>query len=382
MEGESNGGACESSTTSREPVTSPSRAGEARGEVDSPSRHNFSMTPMKKFLLVILGPTATGKSDLAVRLAKMIARRRLGGFRGAEIISADSRQVYTGLNIGTGKITKIEMKGVRHHLLDVVSPQKQFSVFQFKRLAQNMIHDIERRRNLPIICGGTGYYIDALLSNESLPDVKQDKLLRKKLSKMNAPALFQMLRKLDKHRAFKMNESDRQNPRRLIRAIEVARHSASSNKNEGRVTSSQPATRTSRMVTFDTPLDHNYDSFLIGLKAPTAVLRKRIHERLVKRIHQGMVSEARKLHLPANLGGQGLSFKRMDELGLEYRYLAKYLQGNMNREEMILKLDIEIGRYAKRQMTWFKRNKRIKWFGLGEYRKIEKIVCNGLNKQH
>jgi tRNA dimethylallyltransferase len=277
----------------------------------------------KAKILVIVGPTATGKSDLAVRLAKKLK---------GEIISADSRQVYAGLNIGTGKITQKEMRGVKHHLLDVANPKKKFTVVQYVDLAEKAIEEILSKKKLPIIVGGTGFYIEALVDGVVLPEVAPDNTLRKKLQKKTAPQLFAMLKKLDPRRAKKM---DPLNVRRLIRAIEIA-------KTLGKVPVVKKVT--------------NYSPTFIGLSFSKEHLRKRIHDRLTKRMKRGMLQEAQKLHR------QGLSFKRMEELGLEYRYLAYFLQKKMTREEMLEKLETEIWHYAKRQITWFKRDRRIHWF--------------------
>ena len=162
-------------------------------------------------IIAIVGPTASGKSDLAVKIA-----RKYNG----EIISADSRQVYRGLNIGTGKITKHEMLGVPHHLLDVADPKKRFTVADFKTLADKAIADISSRGKLPIICGGTGLYIDILTSGFVLPDVPPNPTLRKKLGQKTAAQLFVILKKLDPKRA---ENIDQTNSVRLIRAIEIAK---------------------------------------------------------------------------------------------------------------------------------------------------------------
>jgi len=164
---------------------------------------------MKQKVLIILGPTASGKSDLAVQLAKK--------FKG-EVISADSRQVYKGLDIGTGKITKKEMRGVPHHLLDVANPKKYFSVSDYKKLALLSLRYIETKKKLPIICGGTGFYIDALIGKINLPEVPPNKALRKKLEKLSAEKLYKMLLKKDSRRA---KEIDPRNKVRVIRALEI-----------------------------------------------------------------------------------------------------------------------------------------------------------------
>jgi tRNA dimethylallyltransferase len=302
-------------------------------------------TSSKPHIVVILGPTASGKSALSVKLAK-----KLDG----EIISADSRQVYKRLDIGTGKITRKEMQGVPHHLLDVADPRRQFTVIRFVKLAKKAISDIQKRGRLPIICGGTGFYIEALVDGMVMPDVPADKKLRARLSGMSAPKLLAMLKKLDPKRFTQIsrNESDRGNPRRIIRAIEVA-------KSGGKTVNSK-----SQDVRHP---GSPYSATFIGINPPRTDLRKKIHTRLVKRLNAGMLDEAKKLHK------KGLSWKRMEEFGLEYRYMARFLQGKISKEEMIAKLDIEICNYAKRQMTWFRREPRIRWFSSKDHN-LTKLV--------
>ena len=289
-----------------------------------------------KKMIVVLGPTASGKSDLAVRLAKK--------FDG-EVISADSRQVYNGLNIGTGKITKREMRGVPHHLIDVASPTKTFTVAEYKKLADKSIGRIWSRGKLPIICGGTGFYIRAVIDNLIIPEVPPDKKLRRRLDKKTVDELFAILKSLDPRRA---KEIDAKNPRRLIRAIEIA-------------------TALGHVPHLEASLP-SYDVLKVGLTLPDKILKQRIHIRLFARISRGMVAETKRLHK------QGLSWKRMDELGLEYRYLARYLNGEISKKEMTIKLEKEIWQYAKRQRTWFKKDKRIRWHMLSDKKKIEKEV--------
>ncbi len=290
---------------------------------------------IKPKILVILGPTASGKSDLAVELAKK--------FNG-EVISADSRQVYRGLNIGSGKITKKEMRGVPHHLLDVANPKSRFTVEKFKKLADTAIKDVLKKEKLPIICGGTGFYIQAVIDNIALPEVPPNPKLRAKLEKKIPEALCKILQKLDPKRAAVI---DPKNKRRLIRSIEIATH-------VGNVPQA-----------ISSPI---YEVLQIGLTTDDTVLKKKIEKRIVDRIKKGMITEARKLHQ------QGLSWKRMEELGLEYRYLAKYLKSELPKAEMIQKLNFESWQYARRQKTWFRRDKRIKWFELKDKGKIEKEV--------
>lgn len=301
----------------------------------------------KPKVLVIVGPTASGKSELAVRLAKK--------FDG-EIISADSRQVYKGLNIGTGKISKQEMQGVPHYLLDVASPKEQFSVSEYRNLAENSLQYIVTKNKLPIIVGGTGFYIDVLTGKVSLPNIPPNPLLRKKLEKKSAENLFTILNKKDSRRA---RTIDPHNKARLIRALEIV-------EALGKVPQASPKS-----------LAPNHFIY-IGLKPDN--LNKRIHGRLIKR-WPGMIREAKQL-----IKLKAISYKRMHELGLEYRYTAMYLQNKISKQETIEKLNTAIRRYAKRQMTWFSakeggsaspgggkrraRNKNIKWFRPTESKNI------------
>ena len=300
------------------------------------------MRKSKIKIIVIVGPTTIGKSTLAVDIA-----RRFGG----EIVSADSRQVYRGLDLGTGKITKKEMRDVPHHLLDVASPTQQFSVALYQKLATHAIADIARRDKLPVICGGTGLYIDALVRDIAIPEVPPNKTLRKKLAAKSTVELLEILQKLDPRRA---KEIDAQNPVRLVRAIEIAR-----------VIGSVP------------PLQKNspYDCLIIGLDMSDAILKQRIADRLLERLSKGMIAEAKHLHT------KGLSWKRMDALGLEYRYLARHLRGELSRTQMIEELGSAIWQYVKRQRTWFRRDKSIQWFTPTNRKKIFLIIEKFLTAQ-
>ena len=288
-------------------------------------------------LLVILGPTASGKSALAVELAKQ--------FNG-EVISADSRQVYKGLDIGTGKITKEEMQGIPHHLLDVADPKIPFSVEHYKILAEQAIIDIFTRQKLPILCGGTGFYISAVVDNISLPKVPPNQELRKELEKETAETLFTQLQKLDSRRA---EAIDSKNKVRLIRAIEITQ-------------------KLGKVPNLDVQRLSDYDTLQIGLTVPDEVLKKRIADRINSRIKIGMIEEAQKFH------SEELSYERMHALGLEYRYLAELLQNNSSKEEFVSKLNNEIWQYVKRQKTWFKKDPRIKWFDFQDHEKIAKEI--------
>lgn len=280
---------------------------------------------MKKKVLVILGSTASGKSDLAVKLAKK--------FNG-EIISADSRQVYKGLNIGTGKITKKEMRGIPHYLLDVTDPKKQFSVSDFVSKANEALKLIEAHEAFPIVVGGTGFYIDALAGNVSLPNVPPNKALRNRLNKLDRKKLFRMLEKKDSRRA---KTIDPHNKVRLIRALEIV-------EALGRVPKTSEANKAKKPRSF----------VYIGLKPKD--LDKRIEKRVKNMFKGGLLKEI------AKLKKAGITNKRLKQFGFEY---WQPTEGRVIRATR---------QYAKRQMTWFKRNKKIKWFEPGEFSVIEKYA--------
>lgn len=278
---------------------------------------------LKRKIILILGPTASGKSALAVKIAKKV---------GGEIISADSRQVYRGLNIGSGKITKKEMGGISHYCLDIVSPKKIFTVIDFKKNADKAIEEIFAKNKTPIIVGGTGLYIQAVVDNIVLPEVKPDWQLRKKLEKKTTEEMFATLKKIDPERA---RNIDAKNPRRLIRAIEIA-------KALGKVPNLEASLP-------------SYNFLQIGIKPPDKTLKKNIEKRIKKMLKNGLVAETKKLRK------SGLSWKRICEFGFEYKYPALFLQGKINKDEMLANMLAKNWQYAKRQMTWFKRDKRIKW---------------------
>jgi len=279
---------------------------------------------VKQKLIAIVGPTASGKTSLGIYLAQKLK---------GEVISCDSRQVYKGLDIGTGKVTKKEMVGIKHHLLDVVSPKKQFTVDHYVRLADKACSSVLQNTRIPIVVGGTGLYIDMLTGRMSYPKVDPNEALRAKLEKKTPAQLFAMLEKADPVRA---KTIDHYNPRRLVRAIEIAKAIGAS-----------PAPTT----------EQKYDVLWLGINPPQKKLEANIHKRLVSRMRAGMLAEARRLHK------QGLSYKRMEELGLEYRYLARLLQGKLAHKEFMAQLEHAIRDYAKRQNSWFKRNPDIRWVG-------------------
>ena len=280
----------------------------------------------KPKIIAIVGPTASGKTSLSIFLAQKLH---------SEIISADSRQVYRGLDIGTGKVTRKEMAGIPHHLLDVTSPQKQFTASDFVTQAKAVYSGILQNNRIAIVVGGTGFYIDALLGRMLFPNVPPNEKLRAQLEKKNLPQLVTILEKVDPARA---NTIERGNKRRIIRALEIAAALGKS-----------PAGGVSLEGVCD------YDVLWLGINLPEKKLHANIRIRLLARIQDGMVEEAHALHK------RGLSYKRMEELGLEYRSLSYLLQGKISKEAFIEQLEYAIRHYAKRQLRWFKRNKDIHW---------------------
>ena len=291
----------------------------------------------KSKILVIIGPTAVGKSDLAVELAKK--------FDG-EVVSADSRQVYQGMDIGSGKVprdprqpttnneqrTTFSHQGIPHHLLDVANPKKTYTVAEYQNDATHAVKDILTRGKLPIICGGTGFYIQALVDGVVLPDVPPNAKLRKTLEKKSTSELYKILQKLDSKRA---ENIDQANPRRLIRAIEIA-------KAIGNV---PPISKDNSL----------FNPLFIGLTLSKEELQRNIEKRYDKRMKQGMVQEVKKLH------ASKVSWKRLESFGLEYRIIAQFLQNKISKDEMHQRTITESLQYAKRQMQWWKKDQRIKW---------------------
>lgn len=279
-------------------------------------------TPLPK-LIAVVGPTASGKSALAIQIARAV----LG-----EVISCDSRQVYRGLDLGTGKVTKTETRGVPHHLLDVASPARAFSVARYEQLASRAVRDILRRGKIPILCGGTGQYADAVIFGANFPNVPPNPALRRELAELSTEEMFGRLESLDPDRA---ESVDAKNRPRLERAIEIAAALGAVPKLP--------------------PHAARFDTLWIGVAPTREELHAKIEARLDARLRRGLVAEAKRLR------ADGLPWKRFEALGLEYRWLGRHLRGQITRQEMRAALLAEIKRYAKRQMTWFRRNLSIAW---------------------
>lgn len=273
-------------------------------------------------LIVIEGTNASGKSSLGVELAS-----RFNG----EIVSADSRQVYERLDLGSGKITPEEMKGVPHHLLNVRRPGEFFSMADFQRLAFEAIDGILSRGKVPFLVGGTGLYVDAVADGYELSDRAPDHSLRAHLETFETPALYDMLKE-----KLPDTDIDPRNRHRVMRALE-------------RLAADDwhPAGKKPR-----------YTLLKFGVTWPREVLKQRIDVRLEKRLAEGMVEEVKALL------DEGISEEFLVKLGLEYKYLTWYLTGKIGYEQMTEELGNAIKKFAKRQMTWFRRDPRIRWLDM------------------
>ena len=276
-------------------------------------------------LVVITGTTASGKSDLAVSLAKNF---------GAEIVSADSRQVFRGLDIGSGKITEEEMQGVPHYLLDVAEPNEFFSLAHFQQLAYDAIDDIHKRGGRPFLVGGTGLYINAVVDGYVLNDSKPDPKLRSEIESKTKEELIDIIR--DKDPSI-LERVDIMNKRRLERAAE-------------KVIAGDGKER---------PREPRYETLVLGVTWPRKILYERIGIRLDRRIEEGMIDEVKRLR------ENGASDEFLYKLGLEYRYILMYLRGEFKDYEAFHdKLFMEIRHLAKEQMTWFRKRSDIRWLDM------------------
>lgn len=271
----------------------------------------------KPKIYIICGPTATGKSDYAVEFAKKA---------NGEVISADSRQVFRGMDLGTGKITQEEMQGVPHHILDIKDPNEDFSVEEFQRLAFQKIKEIITRGNTPIICGGTGFYIQSITDNIVFQGIPKNEKLRTELEEKSIEELQEILAKIPQEKGAKV---DTENKRRIIRAIEI-----------GKFLGKIPKIKYG---------EQKYNFEFIHLDLPDEILKERIEKRLEKRFDMGMIDEVSRLHT------EGVSWKRLENFGLEYKYIAEFLQNKITEKELREILETKIWQYAKRQRTWFKK---------------------------
>ena len=273
-------------------------------------------------LIVIAGTNASGKSGLGVELALKY---------NGEIVSADSRQVYRGLDLGSGKITPAEMRGVPHHLIDVCDPGDFFSMADFQRLAYAAIDDILARGRVPFLVGGTGLYVDAVAEGYELSNQAPDLSLRAHLETFDTPALYEMLRE-------KLPDTD-VDPRNRNRVMRTLERLAADDYRPGR--------RSPR-----------YAVLKLGVTWPREILKERIDQRLEKRLQEGMIQEVQ------GLLDRGVSVQFLMKLGLEYRYITQYLTKELTWDQMIDELSRAIKRFAKRQMTWFRKEESLHWLDM------------------
>lgn len=279
-------------------------------------------------IVAILGPTAAGKTRLAVSVAQHL---------GCEIISADSRQVYRRMDIGTGKdLGEYTLEGgrIRHHLIDIVEPGTEFNVFEYQRCFLDAYEDMQLRGKLPLLCGGSGMYLDAVLSGYRLLEAPPNENLRAELDRLSQSELVSRLHGLrDLH-----NTTDTSDRARLVRAIEIAEHMQN---------------------TPDSELRLDLVARVYGLRWDRDRLRRRIVERLNHRLECGLIEEVQ------GLLGEGLTSQQLEFYGLEYRFVTRYVFGELTRNDMVQKLTSSITQFAKKQETWFRRMERrglaIRW---------------------
>lgn len=289
-------------------------------------------------IICIVGPTACGKTKLGVRLANK--------FNG-EIISADSRQVYKGMDIGTGKDLKDYGK-TPYYLIDIQSPKKQITLSDWQKQAIKKIKEINNKNKIPFIVGGTGLYINSIVDGYILSNEKFNRKYREKLDSTPLLGLQKILKKLDLKSYSKI---DIKNKRRVIRAIEIAKSGNSIIKKSQKKL---------------------FNSLVIGITFDREIINKRIDERLKHRLeYEDMIKEIENLHK------NGVSWRRLDDFGLEYRFVSRYLQKKINYDELFVQLSTAIHQFAKRQMTWFNKRKDIIW--VKDYKDAEKIVNKFLN---
>lgn len=277
---------------------------------------------MRGKLIAVMGTNASGKSGLGIELAA-----RYGG----EVVSADSRQVFRGLDLGSGKITPEEAKVVPHHLIDVCEPGEFFSMADFQRLAYAAIDDILSRGKIPFLVGGTGLYVDAVIDGYELSEIEPDLELRARLETFETPALYDMLKE-----KLPDTQIDPKNRNRVMRALERL---AADDYHPGR--------RSPR-----------YEVLKLGVTWPREILKQRIDERLERRLDQGMIEEVK------GLMDAGVSTEFLTKLGLEYRYITEYLLGKWTYNQMLDELARAIKRFAKRQMTWFRKEENLHWLDM------------------
>ncbi len=302
---------------------------------------------MKHPLVVIVGPTAVGKSRLAIEIAK-----ELNGV----IISADSMQVYKGMNIGTAKIEKDQRENIPHYLIDIRDPDQDWSVVDFIEEVKKLIPQIHKRGKLPIIVGGTGFYLWALLKGFSFPIIPADKELRARLEKESVSTLYSRLSTIDSKAAEKIHPNDK---KRIIRALEVYELT-------GKPISEFQKNKVSDSLRLNMR-GHHISPLLIGLILPREELYAHINQRVDSMLEKGLIKEVQ------NLLAEGCSKNLSSFQALGYKEVVSYLEGKYNFEEMVALLKKNTRKFAKRQITWFKRFENIRWFDSENLNTVEVI---------
>ncbi|WP_434296580.1 tRNA (adenosine(37)-N6)-dimethylallyltransferase MiaA [Clostridium sporogenes] len=298
-------------------------------------------------LLILAGPTAVGKTDISIKLAK-----KLNG----EIISADSMQIYKYMDIGSAKITKEEMKGIPHHLIDVVAPHEEFNVSSFKTLAEKCIKDIWSRGKLPIIAGGTGLYINSLIYNYDFTDADRDEDYREYLTRLSEDKgkeyVHSMLKDIDGKSYEKLYPNDL---KRVVRALEVYKITGKS---------ISEYTKENEKKLYNIPYNINY--FVLNMNRE--VLYERINKRVDIMMDKGLIEEVKKLE------SMGYTPDMQSMKGIGYKEILFYLKGDISLDEAIYLIKKGSRNYAKRQLTWFRKDKRSIWIDKDKYRSEEEIV--------
>ena len=303
----------------------------------------------KPKVIVICGPTASGKTALSIELAKQI---------NAEIVSCDSMQIYKEMDIGTAKPTKEEMQGIKHYLIDCVEPTMRYSVAEYKKDAEKAIEEIIKKGKTPIIVGGTGLYVDSLIYSIEYPKIEFDQEYRNELEQIanekGLEVLYEMAKKIDPKAIEKISQNDK---KRIMRILEIYKATGKT-KTEQEIESRRNESK------------YEYKVFAIDM--PREILYERINKRVDIMIEQGLIKEVEELIKKYNTFPTAMQ-------GLGYKEVVEYLEGKISKEEMIEKIKMETRRYAKRQLTWFRKNKQTIWLDGQENKQNNiKIILEGV----
>ena len=308
------------------------------------------MEQNKNKVIVICGPTASGKTDLSIELAKKI---------NGEIVSCDSMQIYKDMNIGTAKPTREEMQGIKHYMLDCIYPNERYSVAEYKKEAKKCIKEIIEKGKNPIVVGGTGLYVDSLIYEINYPNIEFDneyrQYLEKKVNEEGLDTLYEEAKKIDKLAMEKISQNDK---KRILRILEIY-HATGKNKTEQEIESRKQ--------------EIEYDYKVYALRWDREILYNRINTRVEIMIQEGLIEEVKSI------------LKKYKEFptamqGLGYKEVVEYLENKITKEEMIEKIKMETRRYAKRQLTWFRKNKQTIWLDAQDgIQNNIKIILEGIN---